>query len=456
MTGRADDAVSIFKAAAGEYDALRRRAVPVFDPFDGHVVRMLTNQPKRILDLGAGTGLLTRMVLEADPEARAVVVDGAAEMLTQAEVALGDRIEAAHVQDLADPLPEGPFDAVVSTFAIHHLDDPGKADLYARIFHVLAPGGPFVNGEQVAGPRPPSTPCTGAGTRRTRAPWAPTTPSGRPRWSACGSTSRRRWSRSSSGSGTPASWTWTVPGAPAASRCSPAAAPEPQTTRRTMTMADIREIRQQGPYHYVFSRYADPIATVEPGETVAIYTEDAFEGRITTEDDLPSKVLGSYLNPQTGPIYVEGAEPGDTLAVKIETIEPTRDWAVSVFVPYFGGLTAPGHPPAARPAARAESGSTSSRTACSRHGERLAFPWRPFMGTIGTAPELEAISALDAARPRRQHGRAATPTPATPSTCRCACPARSSSPATPTPARATASSAASRSRSPPARCSPST
>ncbi len=103
----------------------------------------------------------------------------------------------------------------------------------------------------------------------------------------------------------------------------------------------MREIRQQGPYHYVFSRYVDPIATVQPGETVAIYTDDAFESQITRADDKPSEILGAYLNPQTGPIYVEGAEPGDTLAVKIENIEPTRDWAVSVFVPFFGGLPAP-------------------------------------------------------------------------------------------------------------------
>ena len=43
----------------------------------------------------------------------------------------------------------------------------------------------------------------------------------------------------------------------------------------------MREIRQQGPYHYVFSRYVDPVATVKPGETVAIYTDDAFESQIT-------------------------------------------------------------------------------------------------------------------------------------------------------------------------------
>ena len=50
----------------------------------------------------------------------------------------------------------------------------------------------------------------------------------------------------------------------------------------------MREIRQVGSYHYVFSRYVEPIARVEPGETVAIYTEDAFESRITRPADRPS------------------------------------------------------------------------------------------------------------------------------------------------------------------------
>lgn len=156
----------------------------------------------------------------------------------------------------------------------------------------------------------------------------------------------------------------------------------------------MREIRQQGAHSYVFSPYVEPIATVSPGETVAVYTEDAFEGRITTEEDLPSKVLGSYLNPQTGPLYVEGAMPGDTLAVRIESIEPTRDWAVSVFVPYFGGLTATEatrllHDPLPERVFLYE-----LRDGVFRHGDRIAVPWRPFLGTIGTAPDLEAVSAL--------------------------------------------------------------
>ena len=46
-----------------------------------------------------------------------------------------------------------------------------------------------------------------------------------------------------------------------------------------------------------------------------------------------------YLNPQTGPFYVEGAEPGDTIAVHFISVEPARDWAASTTVPLFGALT---------------------------------------------------------------------------------------------------------------------
>lgn len=156
----------------------------------------------------------------------------------------------------------------------------------------------------------------------------------------------------------------------------------------------MREIRQEGAYSYVYSPHAKPVATVQPGETVAIFTEDAFGSRIQTPEDLPTRVLDSNLNPQTGPLFVEGAVPGDTLAVKIEAIEPTRDWAVSAFIPHFGGLT----------------NTQATRTLNEPLPERLWFyeladgwfnyedkikiPWAPFLGTIGTAPALESISAL--------------------------------------------------------------
>ena len=60
-------------------------------------------------------------------------------------------------------------------------------------------------------------------------------------------------------------------------------------------------------YSYVFNPYREPVARVEPGRRVVIHTEDAFESRINTADDLPSRTLATakFLNPQTGPIYVQ-------------------------------------------------------------------------------------------------------------------------------------------------------
>ena len=70
-------------------------------------------------------------------------------------------------------------------------------------------------------------------------------------------------------------------------------------------------------------------------------TEDCFGGQVRSVDDLPSQVCEfPYLNPVTGPIHVEGAEPGDTLAVHLVEIAPARDWAVSATFPHFGALTA--------------------------------------------------------------------------------------------------------------------
>ena len=155
-----------------------------------------------------------------------------------------------------------------------------------------------------------------------------------------------------------------------------------------------REIVQPGEYSYVFSPYLEPIASVAPGETVVVYTEDAFTGRIQGPEDLPSRVLDERLNPQTGPIYVEGAEPGDTLAVRIDAIEATRDWAVSCFVPFFGGLTGTGATALLHDALPERVYFYTIADGKLTCGDRLRIPWCPFLGTIGTAPRLEAISAL--------------------------------------------------------------
>ena len=156
----------------------------------------------------------------------------------------------------------------------------------------------------------------------------------------------------------------------------------------------MREIRTDR-YSYVFSPYAEPIARVQPGETVVVVTEDAFESRIRSESDLPSQVLNfPFLNPQTGPIWVEGAEKGDTLVVEILGIELTRDWVVSAHIPYFGALTG-----TADTALLAEPLPEKVFVYPLRDGHvelprGVRVPVHPFLGTIATAPEIEAIAAL--------------------------------------------------------------
>lgn len=148
-----------FSEHAPHYTALRRRLVPGFDRFYGTAVEALglraEGELTRVLDLGAGTGLLSAMVADVFPAASLELLDGSRAMLDEAVAALGSRISAVHVQDMAQPLPDGPFDAIVSALAIHHLEDPDKRDLYGRIFTALRPGGVFVNAEQVGGPLEP-------------------------------------------------------------------------------------------------------------------------------------------------------------------------------------------------------------------------------------------------------------------------------------------------------------
>ncbi|MEW2144773.1 class I SAM-dependent methyltransferase [Micromonospora vinacea] len=155
----------VFDAVAGTYDEARRRLIPCFDAFYGTAVQVATpplraalaaGRTPEVLDLGAGTGLLSLLLSAAVPGIRLTVVDGAPAMLARAT----DQLDARSVPhrtvhaDLADELPPGRYDAVVSALAIHHLDDAGKRTLYRRAAAALAPGGVFVNAEQVAGPTP--------------------------------------------------------------------------------------------------------------------------------------------------------------------------------------------------------------------------------------------------------------------------------------------------------------
>ena len=108
----------------------------------------------RVLDLGTGTGETLAAVLARHGAAAAVGVDRSEAMLDAARTRLHGFPVELRVAELSDPLPDGPFDLVVSALAIHHLAGPDKAALFARIAGVLRPGGRFVLGDVVIPRRP--------------------------------------------------------------------------------------------------------------------------------------------------------------------------------------------------------------------------------------------------------------------------------------------------------------
>jgi ubiquinone/menaquinone biosynthesis C-methylase UbiE len=120
------------------------------------VLEQIPQGVRRVLDLGTGDGRLLAMVLSVRPGASGVALDGSEPMLeaAAARFAGNDAVEmVAH--DMTRPLPDlGTFDAVVSSFAIHHLEHERKLQLYAEIFRLLQPGGVFCNLEHVSSPTP--------------------------------------------------------------------------------------------------------------------------------------------------------------------------------------------------------------------------------------------------------------------------------------------------------------
>ena len=157
----------------------------------------------------------------------------------------------------------------------------------------------------------------------------------------------------------------------------------------------IREIHQIGPYCYTYSPFHKPIAQVEPGERVCIYTPDAFENKMTPQVEHMSDVLNfPFLNPQTGPVIVRGAEPGDTLVVQIHSIEPTRDHAVTGIIPHFGGLSSTTDDPTLQEPLQEDFRYLPIREDGIHFDQKRVIPYRPFMGTMGVAPQIEAISSL--------------------------------------------------------------
>ena len=145
-----------------------------------------------------------------------------------------------------------------------------------------------------------------------------------------------------------------------------------------------------GPLYYEFSRFNEPRLRIEPGETVLIETEDAFSGQVRSDSDRRDKVKQPYGNPQTGPIWIEDAGPGDTLAVRIEEIRPrigqcaTRTSDPKQLAEWLGTDCPHG------------THVCSIREGQIYWSDTLTIPYRPMLGCIGTAPDMGVPTTMPA------------------------------------------------------------
>jgi len=140
--------------------------------------------------------------------------------------------------------------------------------------------------------------------------------------------------------------------------------------------------------------FTAPIAHVRQGEVVKITTWDAYGGIIGPERTFQQAIeqgLAGALNPVTGPIYIEGAEPGDALAVKIIDIE-LPEWGGSSIIPGFGALE--GWLNQMEPRTKISYIKDGKITYKTDHGKVIEFDADPFIGTIGVSPAYEAIQTL--------------------------------------------------------------
>jgi acetamidase/formamidase len=162
---------------------------------------------------------------------------------------------------------------------------------------------------------------------------------------------------------------------------------------------DVVEFRPEpGQYAYTFGGVA-PLREIVPGSVLRLWCDDAFGGAIRSVGNLASACLRpGFLNPQTGPFAVRGAEPGDTLVLHLVDLTPARDWGASTLVPLFGGLTGTDRtalladPLPERTWIYEVDRARGAVTFAARGGElTLDLPMAPMLGTVGVAPALREV-----------------------------------------------------------------
>ena len=141
-----------FNLVAEEYDSNRKRFIPCFDDYYENTTKFIAAniiRPKRILDLGAGTGLLSYFWYKHFPKSEYVLVDIADEMLNVARKRFSGLENVDYqVLDYSKEFPNGKYDIITSALSIHHLENKKKRELFANIYNSLPDGGVFINYDQ--------------------------------------------------------------------------------------------------------------------------------------------------------------------------------------------------------------------------------------------------------------------------------------------------------------------
>ncbi len=148
-----------FNQTADYYDSWMKKALPSYRDLFGIPLELVPFKPDAVidvLDLGAGTGLFSKHVLEKYPRARFVLYDLATTMLDVAKERFHDHAAQFRyiIGDYRNIQNVGAFDLVISSLSIHHLEDTEKKELFRRIYDLLGPAGLFINIDQIKGPTP--------------------------------------------------------------------------------------------------------------------------------------------------------------------------------------------------------------------------------------------------------------------------------------------------------------
>jgi len=149
--------INLWTSSEHALDYLRRAdSIPHRVEGEATLLEFISPTAKTVLDLGTGDGRLLALVKLDHPDANATAIDFSPAMLEAARKRFeGDHSVRVKAHDLDHPLPTlGRFDAIVSSFAIHHLTHQRKRELYAEVHTLLNRGGVFCNLEHVSSPTP--------------------------------------------------------------------------------------------------------------------------------------------------------------------------------------------------------------------------------------------------------------------------------------------------------------